>query len=207
MLKKHSILIGILLSIVLLLIATLYYPGGSQQDKGSIGYDWKNNYLSNLFSPKAVNGAANTAQPWAVAGMLFLCSSFALFFIEFSKRIPTKGAAGIIKYFGFGGMLSAFLTVTPYHDIMITLAATLMLVSMFYITIFVFKSKRVFFKILSVVCLLIYYCCLYIYYTRSYLEILPIVQKLNLLVGIIWMICLHYFTTKNDFQQQKTLVR
>ena len=43
MLKKYSILLGIVISIALLLVAASYYPGGSQYDKKSIGYDWKNN--------------------------------------------------------------------------------------------------------------------------------------------------------------------
>ena len=140
MLKKYSILLGIIISISLLLIATLYYPGGSQFDKTSIGYDWKNNYISNLFSEKAVNGSDNTSRFWAIGGMIFLSASFAIFFIEFSKKIPAKGAAKIIKYFGASAMLFTFLIVTPLHDIMITIASTMTLVSIFYITVFVFKS-------------------------------------------------------------------
>jgi len=57
MLKKHSVLPGIIISLSLLVIATFYYPGGSQFDKSSVGYDWKNNYISNLFGEKAINGA------------------------------------------------------------------------------------------------------------------------------------------------------
>ena len=75
MLKKYSILLGITTSILLLLIATLYYPGGSQFDKTAIGYDWKNNYISNLFGEKAINGADNTTRFWAVGGMMFLSVS------------------------------------------------------------------------------------------------------------------------------------
>ena len=33
MMKKHAVLIGIVFSIVLLVIAACYYPGGSQIDK------------------------------------------------------------------------------------------------------------------------------------------------------------------------------
>lgn len=43
MLRQYSILLGIIISLLLLLVATLYYPGGSQYDKNSVGYDWKNN--------------------------------------------------------------------------------------------------------------------------------------------------------------------
>jgi hypothetical protein len=132
MLRKYSILLGIIISLLLLLVATLYYPGGSQSDKNSIGYDWKNNYLSNLFDARAVNGSENASRLWAIAGMLFLCASFALFFIEFPKKISSKGAAKIIRYCGVSAMIFTFLAVTPSHDTVIRFASTLALISMFY---------------------------------------------------------------------------
>ena len=110
-----------MIAITLLLVATRYFhPGGSQYDKNSIGYDWKNNYLSNLFGEKAVNGSDNASRLWAISGMLFLCVSFALFFIEFSKKISAKGAAKIMRYFRVGAKTFVFFAVTPYHDTVIT---------------------------------------------------------------------------------------
>ena len=198
--KKHSILLGIIIAMVLLFVATLHYPGGSQHSDTSVGYDWRNNYLCNLFSTKVVNGAANASRPWAVAGMLFLSVSFGLFFFEFSAKIPAAGAAKIVKYCGVGAMVFAFLVVTPYHDPMVTTAGTLALISMFYITVFIFKSRLHLFKVLSVICLLVFYCCNYIYYTRTYLDILPVLQKVLFALAITWVLSLHYFTTAADFQ-------
>lgn len=203
MLKKHSILLGIIIALALLFIATMHYPGGSQHSKTSIGYDWRNNYLCNLFGANAVNGAANTSRPWAVAGMLFLSLSFGLFFFDFSKKIPAAGAAKVVRYCGVGAMAFAFLVVTPYHDPMVTTAGTLALISMFYVTVFIFKSRLLLFKVLSVVCLLVFYCCNYIYYTRSYLDILPILQKVLFALVVTWVLMLQYFTTATDFQTGK----
>ena len=59
MLKKHLVLLGITIAIVLLLIATRLYPGGSLFDKNSIGFDWTKNFMSNLFGAKAMNGSDN----------------------------------------------------------------------------------------------------------------------------------------------------
>jgi hypothetical protein len=203
MLRKHSVLLGIVISVSLLVVATLHYPGGSQYDKNSVGYDWKNNYLSNLFGATAVNCAYNASRPWAIAGMLFLCVSFAVFFIEFPKKISSKSAAGVIRYCGVGAALFAFLAVTPYHDSVITAASTLALISMFYITVFVFKSRLHLFKILSVVLLLVCYGCNYVYYTRSYVELLPVLQKIALVITIIWALALQYFTTMADFPSKR----
>ncbi len=200
MLRKYSILIGITCALLLLLVAIRYYPGGSQFDKNAIGFDWQTNYLSNLFTPKAINGVANLSRPWAIGGMIFLCVSFALFFIEFSKKIPQKRPSQIIRYFGVAAMVFAFLAVTPYHDTMITLASTFALVSIFYITVFVFKSKLHAVKIVCVICLLVWYCCNYMYYTRTYLELLPVMQKVGFAITTIWILSLAYFTKRDDFQ-------
>ncbi len=97
MLKKYSVLIGVAISISLLLIATMVYPGGSLFNKDFVGFDWSKNFISNLFAAKAVNGLDNPSRIWADGGMIFLSVSFAIFFINFSKKIPAKGAAKVIN--------------------------------------------------------------------------------------------------------------
>ena len=202
MLKKHLVLLGIIISVVLLVIATLRYPGGSQIDKTAVGYDWKNNYISNLFGERAVNGDANSARFWAVGGMIFLSAGFAVFFIDFSKRIPAKGAANVIKYAGASGMIFTFLIATALHDLMITIASTMFLISMFYITIFVFKSNLHLFKFLCIICMLIFYTTLYLYGTHT-ITILPVMQKITFAITIGLILGLQYFTRKEDFEPAK----
>lgn len=207
MLQKHLILFGMILSLALLIISTFFYPGGSQSDPNSIGYDWLQNYLSNLFSPQAVNGLENGARPWAVAGMLVLSISFALFFVTFSKKIEHKGAARIIQICGVSAMGFAFLTVTPLHDQMVRIASTLSLLALFYITVFVLKSKLLLFKILSIVILLLLYTSIYLYYSLTYLEFLPIMQKMAFGMTIAWALGLHYISTPEDFRFSKKTER
>jgi hypothetical protein len=192
MLKKYVVLLGIILALILLAIAAACYPGGSQANINSVGYDWKNNYMSNLFSIKAVNGADNMSRPWADAGMFFFCIGLAIFFYHFSGKIPQKNASNIIKYVGIGSMVFAFLIVTPLHDIMV-----------FYIAVFLFRSKLTLLKIIAVICLLVFYATTYMYYARSYVEFLPIMQKATFLLVIIWILCLEYFTSAADFQVTK----
>lgn len=203
MLKKYSVLLGIIIAVLLLIIAAENYPGGSQADKNSIGYSWSNNYISNLFGEKAVNGEHNNGRYWAVAGMLFLSASFALFFIRFSKRILFNGAAKVIKYFGVFGMCFTFLIATPLHDIMVSISATMFLMSLFYITVFVLKTKLHLFKILCIICLLVFYATLYLYGSGNFRGYLPVMQKLLFIIEAGLIIGLEYFTTKEDFQHIK----
>ncbi|HTE25709.1 hypothetical protein [Flavitalea sp.] len=199
MLKRHSVLIGTTIAISLMLIAIRVYPGGSFSDKDSIGFDWTKNFISNLFDAKAVNGADNSSRVWADAGMIFLSVSFSIFFIEFSKKIPLKGAARVIKCFGAGGMLFSFLIVTPLHNMMVLLAGTMYLVSIFYITAFILKSRLHLLKFLCIICLLIFYYTMFLYGTHN-LVLLPIMQKVTFASVIILILILEYFTKKEDFQ-------
>lgn len=203
MLKKYTVLLPIVIALTLLYVATRYYPGGSQLTESSKGYDWKNNYLCNLFGERAINGTVNAARPWAIGGMLFLCTGFAFFFISFSKKIVIKNAARVIRYAGVSSMLFAFLIVTPLHNSMLTLSGTLALLSMFYITVFIFKSKLVWFKLFSVICLALAYVCNYIYYSGNYLVLLPVLQKTALFFTIAWILLLQHFTVAADFEPAK----
>ncbi len=67
---------------------------------------------------------------------------------------------------------------------MITIASPLALISMFYITVFVFKSRLHLLKLLSMVCLLVSYSCNYIYYDNGGVAFLPVVQKIALVITI-----------------------
>lgn len=203
--RKYWLIYGITISLILLIIATIVYPGGSNANTAAIGFDWRHNYLCNLFAPKAINGEDNTARIWAISGWCFLCACYVAFFIDFSKKIPAKGAANIIRYGGIGAMVFAFLAVTPYHDIMVTIADTLGLLSAFYIMVFTFRAKLHLLGIISVITLLMSYLMTYIYYTQHFLHILPVVQKLGIVIDIVWILSLYYGAKAKDFQLKKAV--
>ena len=200
MIKKYSILIGVIIGILLLTLATFYYPGGTSENVNSEGYDWANNYISNLLRPLAVNGENNSARPFAIVGVLFLTASFGMFFVNFSKRIKIKSASIVIKYLGILATILGFITVVPaMHDIMVTMSSILTLLIFFYITIMVLKSKLTTMKVMSIIFLLTFYFGAYMYFTRSYLSYMPIMQKIIFLMKIIWVLSLQYLTRKEDF--------
>ncbi|MFM2360535.1 MAG: hypothetical protein RLY16_2528 [Bacteroidota bacterium] len=206
MLKKHSIVIALLLAFMLLAIAVDKYPGGSPVNKYSVGFDFQNNYLCNLFDVHAENGAVNAARNFAILGMFFLCSGFALFFLNMSKKIPVKNASAIIKYAGIVSMLLGFLIVTPFHDAFLSFAGLLAFISIISIVIYVMKTKLVLFKILSILCLMVFFICNAVYYSRVLINWLPILQKTGLILSIIWMLGLNYFTNERDFSNEDTLL-
>jgi hypothetical protein len=140
MMKNYAILIGIIIGTFLLILATFHYPGGTYENVNSEGYDWANNYISNLLRPLAVNGTENAARPYAILGVLFLTASFGVFFVKFSNRIKIKSASLVIKYLGVLATILGFITVVPsMHDIMVTTSSILTLLIFFYITVMVIK--------------------------------------------------------------------
>ncbi|HRD06028.1 MAG: hypothetical protein U0V54_14905 [Saprospiraceae bacterium] len=175
---KSIITTSLILGIILFYIATLHYPGGSNWNKNSIGFDWRYNYITNLFNPIAVNGESNGSVPWAIGAMALLCIGFALFFVDTAQKINTPTSSRIIKWGGALSMLFAFLAVTPWHDLMVTMSNVLVMLSLFYITVHLFKSKLFVCGLLSAMCLSAIYLGSIMYYTQLWLDWLPVVQKI-----------------------------
>jgi|TARA_R110001599_G_scaffold84130_2_gene226709 hypothetical protein len=201
MIKKYSILVGVMVGTLLLIISTIYYPGGNSENVNSEGYDWVNNYISNLLRPLAVNGEENTARPIAIFGILLLSASFGFFFVNFARKIKIRSASLVIKYLGLLATTFGFVTVIPsMHDIMVTLSSILTLLIFFYITVIVIKSKLTMMKIMSIVFLLTFYFGAYMYFSRFQLEFMPVMQKIIFVMKIAWVLSLEYLTRKEDFE-------
>ena len=201
MLNKNIVSIGIALSILCLIVASLHYPGGSPKDPNSTGFQWTENYVSDLLDYKAVNGADNSARPFAVAGVLLMGLSTGFAFVRFARKLRPKSLSVVIKY---GGLLLVFLsalgTLPSQHDLSVTLSIVLNLLVFFYIMVALLKSRLTVFKVLSVVFLASFYGASYMYGMKSGLEYMPLVQKITHIVQIVWILGLEYFTVKEDFE-------
>ena len=200
MIKKHSVLICMVISVILMVIATFVYPGGSLLDKNSIGFDWSKNFFSNLFAAKAINGSENTSRIWAIIGMAFHSVGYGIFFINTSKKISAGHAATILKLIGAANILFSFLIATPLHDIMVTISSTLFLIGLFYVTVFILKTKLHLFKFFCIICLLTFYYTLYLYGSGDW-GLLAIMQKVSFISSMLLVLGLEYLTKQEDFKQ------
>jgi hypothetical protein len=202
MIKKYSVLTGVVISIILILIAISVYPGGTMFDEYSTGFDWTKNFMSNLFGARALNGAENPSRIWAYSGMIFLPITYAVFFINMSKKIPEKNAANIIKYGGVANIFFTFLTVTPLHDIMLIISTSLFWTCLIVITIFILKTRLHLFKFFCIISLLVFYYSVYLWGTSDW-SLLPIMQKVNFVTSTLLILGLEYFTKQKDFAHIK----
>ena len=202
MIKKYSVLTGVLISLTLMIIAISFYPGGSMFDSNSVGFDWTKNFISNLFATKALNGAENLSRIWACLAMIILPLSYAIFFIHMSKKIPDKNAGNILKYGSVVNILVMFLIVTPLHDLMLNISITLFWTCIFIVTVFILKTRLHLFKFLCVVCLAIFYYSIYLWAISDW-NLLPLLQKVNFINSTLLILVLEYFTKQKDFAHIK----
>ena len=203
MIKKYSVLICLVASVILIVIAALYYPGGSVLDKNSIGFSWSKNYLSNLFVTKAINGAENPGWIWALIGMAFHSVGYGIFFINMSKKISSRVWSNILKFIGASNIIFIFLIATPLHDIG-TISIILTLFGLFTITIFILKSKLHLLKFCCIICLLTYYC-FFSLFGLGYMELSIIMQKVYIVSSMLLVLGLEHFTKYDDFIQIKSV--
>ncbi len=202
MIKKHTVLICLATSVMLIIIAAVNYPGGSIFDNNSVGFDWTKNFISNLFEKKAINGIENSYRIWAIIGMAFNSLGAGIFFINMSKKMPSTHAVLVLKVVGAANILFNFLIVTPLHDLMVGISSTLSLLGLFYITVFLFKTKLHLLKFFSIICLLTFYFTLFLYGMGNYV-LLAIMQKVSFLGSMLLILGLEYSTKQEDFEQIK----
>jgi hypothetical protein len=189
-----------------LIIATLLYPGGSILDKNSVGFDWSKNFFSNLFLAKALNGSENPSRAWALIGMVFNSIGYGLFFIHTSQKITHKHTVLVLKTIGIANMLFTFLIATPLHDIMVMVSSTLTMLGLFYITVFILKTKLHRMKIFCIGSMLLFYSTLYLYGAGDW-GLLAVMQKITFLCFLFLVLSIEYFTKKKDFQENIPSIR
>ncbi|HSZ87353.1 MAG TPA: hypothetical protein VK787_15075 [Puia sp.] len=111
-------------------MSLLFYPGGSQVDKNSIGFSWTQNYWCNLLNENAVNGQHNSARPIAIIAMFFLCVTLMIFWYIFPKQTGfRKSRKLIVQISGFASMISIMFISTNLHDIVINVATVFGLIA------------------------------------------------------------------------------
>ena len=203
LIRKHAVLAGIIISVLLIGIAIAVYPGRSIGDEYSVGFSWAKNFMSNLFGTRALNGDPNPSKIWAWAAMIILPCSYAIFFINMAKKLPQKSVANIIKYTGIVNIPFTFLTVTHLHDVMLIISTSLFWTCMIMITVFVLKSKLLVFKPACIISVVLFYYTIYLWGISDW-NLLPIMQKVNFFSSTLLILGLEYFTRAEDFAHIKS---
>ncbi len=182
-------LVGILIFTFLYFVATFYYPGGSNVDKATPGFDWLNNYWCDLTGQLAKNGEINSARPIALIAMLILCFSLLVFWYYVPQLFSDNKFNPIIRYTGMTSMTVAIFVFTSLHDVVINIAGTFGIAALTGVFIGLYKNNLTKLFGYGVLCLGLMLFNYFIYETRFLLSLLPIIQKATFVLFLLW-ICL-----------------
>jgi hypothetical protein len=184
--------LGTVLYIILYIVATLLYPGGSQVDKSSIGFSWTNNYWCNLLNENAMNGQHNPAKPVAMTGMFILCLTLAFFWFLFPKHINVgRPARLVIRISGILAMAIAFFLFTNIdHDLITDLASFFGLIATVGTFIGLYKAGWYGLFAFGLLNVLLVGLNNYLYYNKGLIIYLPIIQKISFATFLAWICCI-----------------
>ena len=193
---------GTLIFVILYFVATLFYPGGLQVDKNSIGFSWKNNYWCNLLNETAINGQLNPAKPIALVGMFVLCFTFSFFWFIFPITINSnKNLKLAIQVSGILAMTVAFFLFTNInHDLVTNLSSSFGAIAIIGTFIGLYKQKwfRLFgFGLLNILLVVLNNLC---YYNKALIIYLPVIQKISFATFLVWVCCISitlFLSTEN----------
>lgn len=186
---------GTLVFVLIYIAATLLYPGGSQVDKNSAGFDWFNNYWCNLLNEYAINGQQNPARPVAITGLLVLSLVLTAFWFLFSRYSHCRKVPGlIIRLSGTVAMSISLLLFTDMnHDLVTNLASGFGLIATVTILIVLYQMKWYGLLIFGICNLLLIAGNNYLYYHKELIVYLPVVQKLSFAAFLLWVCCITIF--------------
>lgn len=174
---------GILFGILCFWVATLLYPGG---------YEWNRDYISTL-----IRGTATPTRILASAGLLIFCASIALVFNRLARAFAEN--ATLIRIGGIGSMVYAAFTLTPMHDLMVTIALIFFLFAICALLHALFRSRAIGFFVAGCLCLAVLVASAAIYYTGYYISALPWAQRASFALFAIWLVALDH--RQRDKQQ------
>ena len=186
--KLLLVLAGITLFVLLYVLAAWLYPGGNQLDRHAPGFSWKNNYWCNLLGEQAINGMPNRAKPIAIAAMLVLCGSLALFWYLYPKAANLrKGLRLVIQIAGILAMVTGPLLFTSVnHDMITNLSSAFGVIATGGVLINIYQKKWFGLLVFGLLNLLLVGLNNYCYYSEVWIIYLPVVQKITFASFLIW---------------------
>ena len=181
-------LVGIVVYMALYAGATYLYPGGSNANPASQGFDWMNNYWCDLIARTAKNGEPNGARRIALTGMVVLVSSLSVFWYQlpsfFRERKTTRI---VIRVFGITAMFVLLFVTTTLHDVVIFIGGLLSAIPVFGLLKELYVNGWRWLFLWGGICVLLIMLNFFIYLTGFGITWLPLIQKLTFASFLCWI--------------------
>lgn len=181
--------LGALAFLGLYFLAAIFYPGGSEADRRSIGFSLLHNYWCNLLNVVALNGELNRGRVFAVAAMFVLGFTLFVFWYLVTQILPfSRQGKLVLTGCGLGSALAVLLLPFGSHDITLNIAGLLGL-SALVMTLFMLRRlKETGLAVFGWLNLILVLLNNVVYYTSALLRFLPMVQKVTFLAFILWIV-------------------
>lgn len=187
--------VGIIAFVSLYILASWQYPGGSQANPESIGFSWMDNYFCNLLNQTAINGQVNLGQPYALASLVVLALSLALFWWSFPNYLPlSQFQTKIIRISGVSSMVIACFLFTKFnHDLITNTASLFGLIAILTSMWALYQNKLMGIFVFGLFNLVLVLINNWLYYDPSLIKYLPLVQKISFASILIWIIWINIY--------------
>jgi len=169
---------GILVAIVCLGLATTTFPGG---------FDWNRNYISSM-----LRGPAGPTRTLADIGAICFCVSIGSIFPRLAKAPEFAARATIIQIAGIGSMVYSCLTMTPLHDLMVTISVAFFVAAVVPLaqSLYVCRERGLF--LLGCASFIVFLATATMYYSGTFTWILPRAQRVTYVLFAVWLVALDF---------------
>lgn len=189
---------AIVVFIITFIVASIYYPGGSYFDRKAEGFSWLHNYWCNLMGKSALNGIKNPARPIAIAGAAILCAGVGYFYFLFPRYFKVNTTwKRLTEIFGIASMVFAVFLYSNYHDLTLTIAGVFGFGAMMGTLIALRRNNSPVMLTIGSICVALIAINNIIYYTDFLITLLPVIQKVTLLLVLLWLIGLNFVFLKS----------
>lgn len=180
-------------SILFFIISIYLYPGGDIDGHATSGFQFSKNYICNLFADSGLNGKINYGKYFSLTATILLAFSFILTFILIPRYISIEPNKSTWIYsLGFVSMAMACFISSDYHDTVINISGALGSISLL-IVLKELYHKRIMVNLLLCLCALVSSGITYfVYYFTSDFHVLAILQKISILIFIVWLFHTHF---------------
>jgi len=189
--KRQLPLLCVLLAIGLVVVATRLYPGGTLEEPQAVGFDFRRNYLTQLFRPVAVNGQMNGGRLYAAAGMWLFCLGMAELFRQLANDMASTTHRKWVRIFGIATMVYAALTVTRMHDLMETISLLFFVAAKAVLLDWLWRRRQLPQWTGGIANLVLVLTAAVVYYGQVATVVLPTLQKLVFVSSVSWLFWLH----------------
>lgn len=178
------------------IIAMLKYPG---RELGEESFDLLNHYWCDLYKGQTPSGKLNGAMLFAKLGTLSAAIGFSAFWIVTPMHyIPHKWRMIVTQVFGVAALALAAFLFTGYHDLIISVGSLFGFIALVSLVVGLRQHGLISLYWLGMIAILLLVLCNLVLLVPSLFFTLPALQKIALLLTMMWSVLVANQILKSD---------